>query len=160
MSYHARSSLLGWLIVRSVPVLNAFRRGYPWHTAFNELSAYPQDSWGRHVHTFLVNRCMEFLPKYEPHDALHVLLGYDATTEGEIRLQAFMAGNSTRSFAGWVLYRLGLILLPECRELMKSDFARGGASEPIDWLSIEGAMRMPLASVRSQWQIADMAFAT
>ena len=47
---------------------------------------------------------MEFLPKYEPHDALHVLLGYDATTVGEIRLQAFMAGNSTRSVAGWILY--------------------------------------------------------
>jgi len=155
MSYRARSRLLGWLIVRSVPVLNAFRSGYPWGTAFSELIAYPEDSWGRHVHAFLSNRRMEFLPKYQPHDALHVLLGYDATTEGEIRLQAFMAGNSTRSFAGWVLYRLGLIFLPECRESMRSDFSRGRTSKPIDWLSIECALRMPLAVVRRQWHIAD-----
>lgn len=117
MTYRARSRLLGWLIVRSVPVLNAFRRGYPWRTRFSELIDYPQDSWGRHVHAFLAARGMEFLPKYEPHDALHV----------------------------------------ECRDVMKSDFSRGKTSSPIDWLSIEGAMHMPLELPRNLWRISDIA---
>jgi ubiquinone biosynthesis protein Coq4 len=153
MLYNARHALLGWMIVKAVPALNVFRKGLPWHTPLDDLRHIPDETWGKQTYLFLTKRGLGFLPKYEHHDALHVLLGYEADTIGEIRLQSFMVGNGTRTFAGWVLYYLGLMILPECREQMKADFRRGASSNTIDWLRVEPSLSHPLESVRQSWGI-------
>jgi ubiquinone biosynthesis protein Coq4 len=96
---------------------------------------------------------MVFLPKYEHHDALHVLLGYDTTVLGEARLQAFMVGNRTPTFAGKSLHILAQLLLPEDRDLLARDRLRGSKSSPIDWLSVEHKLRRELDDVRESWMI-------
>jgi len=100
---------------------------------------------------------MTFLPKYEHHDALHVLLGYDTSVVGEARLQAFMVGNNTPTFAGRSLFRLSRCLLPEERETLHEDRCRGAITPRIDWLAVEGELRQNLARVRQFWAIAPLA---
>lgn len=112
-----------------------------------------QSSWGYKLRSYLSDRGLQYLPKYQQHDALHVLLGYDTTPLHEIRLQAFMVGNGASSFAGGVLYRIGLILLPENRELLRSDFERGAVATRIDWSAIEREIPKPLAGVQNMWNI-------
>lgn len=141
------------MIVQVVPFLNIFRQGYHWSIPFEALDVMTHDSWGYKLGCYLSNRGLKYLPKYQQHDALHVLLGYDTTPLHEIRLQAFMVGNGACSFAGGVLYRIGLILLPENKELLRSDFERGVMATRIDWLAIEREIAKPLSDIRNKWSI-------
>ena len=84
----------------------------------------PQPSWGQAVHTFLGQRGLGFLPKYEHHDALHVLLSYDTSVLGELRQQAFLVGNGTRTFAGWGL------LLPRPAPPPRTSITNGSRLRP------------------------------
>jgi hypothetical protein len=144
------------MIEAAVPALNLFRAGLPWTTPFERLAAFPPDSWGRVLHEYFSRRGMSFLPKYQHHDALHVLLGYEADTLGEIRLQAFMVGNHSRTGAGWALYYLGVMLLPEHRTDMACHLLRGRKSRPIDWLAIERDLAKPLREVRQTWCLCEL----
>ena len=153
MLYGARHATLDWLIVHAVPALNVFRRGYPWKTSLDSLERMGPESWGAKLEEYLRMRGMNFLPKYQQHDALHVLLNYDTTPVDEVRLQAFMVGNGTASLAGRVLLRIGMILLPECRAQIRIDRDRGASSTAIDWLRIEAEMPNNIAEVRRRWNI-------
>lgn len=149
----ARDAALEWLIVHAVPALNVFRRGYPWGTSFESLALMEPNSWGVRLKEYLDTREMTLLPKYQQHDALHVLLDYDTTPIDEVRLQAFMVGNGTASGAGRVLLHLGTVLLPEYRKVLRTERDRGASSSPINWLGIENEMPNQLADVRIRWKI-------
>ncbi len=152
-TYPFRKWFLGLLINQAVPMLNLFRKGLPWTTDFDELRNFPDQSWGRETYTFLSDRNLRFLPKYEHHDALHVLLGYDTTVVGEARLQSFMVGNQTPTFAGRGLYFLGITIMPEHWRAFSCDRIRGVQSGTINWLAVEDALSTSLSDVRQQWNI-------
>ena len=152
-TYMIREWLLGFLINQAVPALNLFRKGLPWNTKFDELENFPDQSWGRETHTFLANRNLCFLPKYEHHDTLHVLLNYDTTVMGEARLQSFMVGNQTPTFAGRGLYILALVMMPEHWRTFSGDRRRGVESKAINWMAVENALSLPLSDVRREWNI-------
>jgi ubiquinone biosynthesis protein Coq4 len=95
------------------------------------LRQFPPGTLGAELAAFLDTRHLNFLPQYETHDAIHLLLNYDTTVTGELRLQAFMLGNGSASFAGRVLLILGFILLPELWAQLKKDFSRGRKSARI-----------------------------
>ena len=156
MSYESRNHLLGWMINKAVPLLNIFRQGLPWSTPLASLRSFSKSSWGNEIYWFLTDRGMSFLPKYEHHDALHVLLGYDTSVLGEARLQAFMVGNRTPTFAGRGLYHLARMLLRERKVLLALDRDRGTRTPPIDWLGVEGSLNCDLEDIRLRWQIVQM----
>ena len=153
VTYAPREWLLGILITQAVPILNLFRKGLPWSTEFDALKKFPDQSWGKETYAFLANRNLCFLPKYEHHDALHVLLGYDTTVVGEARLQSFMVGNQTPTFAGRGLYILAMTMLPEHWRVFAGDRRRGVESGSIDWMAVENTLSIPLSDVRHEWNI-------
>ena len=130
-----RKSIVAWMIHQAVPALNLFRYPKPWPYSLDELREFPNGSLGYEMAKFLDKRKFDLLPKYEIHDAIHTILGYGTTTVGELRLQAFMWGNKSSSFAGRVLFLIGIIILPELWAELKVDYERGKkASERIaDW---------------------------
>jgi ubiquinone biosynthesis protein Coq4 len=119
-----RVRIVSWAIRDSIPVLNLVRRPKPW-PSLEELRAYPEESLGRAIAELLDARGLPFLPKYETHDAIHVLLGYDTTARGELELQAFMWGNASSSIAGRVLFLWGGLMLPEHWRPMRAALLRG-----------------------------------
>ena len=124
-----RMTLLEWMIIRAVPMLNHIQPRARWEHSLDELRYFPDHSWGAALAGFLDTRHFaDFLTNYETHDAFHALLNYDTNVVGELRLQAFMVGNRSASFAGHVLFVLGCLLLPELWPQIQRDFTRGRQS--------------------------------
>ena len=145
-----RLSLLAWMIGASVPCLNLFRKTRPWPHSLEELETFPPQSLGAEIATFLGVRGFDLLPQYETHDAIHTLLGYGTSTTGELRLQAFMWGNQSASFAGRVLLLIGLIMLPELWSRLKTDYQRGRQAQHIASWNIPTLLREDIADLRQQ----------
>lgn len=125
-----RTQLLKWMIIRAVPLLNTFRPRSAWQHSLEELRHFPPNTWGAELATFLdARRFSDFLTNYEAHDAFHTLLDYDTNVIGELRLQAFMVGNRSASFAGRVLLGAGLLILPELWPQLGYDMSRGRQSD-------------------------------
>ena len=70
---------LAKLIEVSVPILNTFRNPTPWPYSMQDLSGMEKETFGRELYNLLRNRNLNYLPKYEIHDAYHTLLGYGTT---------------------------------------------------------------------------------
>jgi len=141
---------MGWMIVDSVPLLNLFRPQPDWPYTLEELKQLPSGSWGAELAQMLSARNLGLLPKYEKHDAFHVLLGYKTTVTGELRLQAFMLGNGSASFAGHVLFGLGILWFPELWSQLRKDFTRGQQSVRISKWNVPTLLNCDLMQLSSQ----------
>lgn len=145
-----RKRLVAWLIQQAVPALNVLRRPPPWPYTLEELHHFPAGSWGADLAAFLAARGFTYLPKYEPHDAAHVLLGYDTTVTGELRLQAFMVGNRSVSFAGRVLLGLGALVLPELWSQLRQDWVRGRQAVRLATWDVPALLHEPTAVLQTR----------
>jgi hypothetical protein len=128
---HLRERFITHLIGDYVPVLNLVRRPAPWPT-LDALLGYPEPSLGRQVAEFLYARGLPFKVRYENHDAIHALLGYETNITGEMEVQAFLWANRSSSPAGCVLFLVGGLLLPEQWEPMRRAYIRGRSAAPIE----------------------------
>jgi hypothetical protein len=126
-----RTRIVSWAIRDSIPVLNLVRRPPRW-PALEALRVYPEGSLGRELAAFLDRRGLPFLPHYEGHDALHLVLGYDTSLQGELELQAFMWASRSSSFAGRVLLVWGALMMPEHLGAMRRGYRRGRCSAAVD----------------------------
>jgi len=120
-----RKRLVAWMINKAVPALNIFRNPKPFPYTLDELRQFPTGTLGFEVAVFLDKRHFDLLPKYEVHDAVHTILNYNTTTVGELKLQAFMWGNKSSSFAGRILFLIGVLSLPELWKELRLDYERG-----------------------------------
>lgn len=125
-----RERFVTHLIGDYVPVLNLVRRPAPWPT-LEELRKYPPKTLGHQVAAFLDARGLPFKVRYENHDAIHAILDYDTTIQGEMEVQAFLWANNASSPAGRILFIVGGALLPEQWGAMRDAYGRGARAEPI-----------------------------
>ena len=147
-----RDRIVAILIVNAVPFLNGLRlHDSSWHKPVKELASYHDDTWGKQVVNFLDrHRFHEFLPKYEVHDSMHVLLSYEVSAVDELRLQAFMIGNRGASVPGKILVVLGLMILPETLPTLIEAYRRGRHSPQIrDW-PVEDLLGQRLIELQSK----------
>ncbi len=149
-----RSRLVARLIRASVPFLNLIRRPPPFPFVLADLRQLPAGSLGAETAAFLDQRRFDFLPKYETHDIIHTLLGYDTTTTGELRLQAFMLGNRSASLAGQVLFVLGALLLPELWRQLVQDFQRGRRADRLSALNLTVVLHEPCDTLRTDLRLS------
>jgi len=146
-----RMTLLEWMIIRAVPALNRFRPRAEWQHSLDDLRHFPAQSWGASLAGFLDTRHFaDFLTNYEAHDAFHTLLDYDTNVVGELRLQAFMVGNRSASFAGRVLFVLGSLFLPELWSQLRHDFVRGQQSECVGQWYVPSHLELAIEHLRAQ----------
>ncbi|MEM6724105.1 MAG: hypothetical protein AAF598_08705 [Bacteroidota bacterium] len=124
-TWNFRMYLIGKLIEWSVPILGAFFRPTPWPMNQEQMSHLPEGSLGKTMAETLHKNGLTLIPKYESHDAKHVLLDYPMDGLGEIRLQFCQLGNGNRSLATVGIVLIGIVLLPECWELFRKDWRRG-----------------------------------
>ena len=150
-SLPSRKRLVAWMIHKAVPALNVFRYPQPWPYTLEEMRTFPLGSLGLEMASFLDARSFDLLEKYEVHDAAHTILGYKTTTVGELKLQAFMWGNKSSSYAGRVLFLIGLAILPELWPELKLDYERGKkAAERIEEWNLAALVHQDLTALRSQ----------
>lgn len=138
------------LIQWSVPLLNIFRRPQVWPFSFDDLKCMDENTLGFHLYEFLNSRGFSYLPKYEVHDTYHTLLGYGTTSIEELKLQAFMWGNNNSTFAGRVLFILGLILLPTKYQLFQVEIIRGKKAKKLKGFDVIEMINKPLLQLREE----------
>lgn len=148
-----RTKLLSWLIESAVPFLNMFRNPPKWPYTLDDQRNFPKGSLGREVAAFLDARGLPLLPKYEVHDTLHVLFQYGTTPFEEMRLQGFMIGNGNSTFAGKVLFILGLIIMPEYWPYLKQDLQRGKEANSLKNYEFETLVLENAVKIRSNMRL-------
>ncbi len=153
MFLKARRALLSAAIVNAVPLLNLVQPASRWPHPLNRLRMLPSRSLGRELARFLAERGTALLPKYERHDALHVLLGYDTDVTGELRLQGFMLGNACSTRAGMGLFALGVVMMPELWLQLACDVARGARMPAMEHVVLSQRLARPLDRVRAQLRV-------
>lgn len=136
------------LIQWSVPFLNLFRRPEQWPYAVSDLREMAEGTLGRELYLFLTSRGLGYLPKYEVHDTYHALLGYGTTVTEELKLQAFMWGNNNSTFAGRVLFILGIVLFPKKRSIFESEMIKGRKAKPLRRIPVHLMVPKMLSELR------------
>jgi hypothetical protein len=144
-----RERFVTHLIGDYVPVLNLVRRPKPWPT-LGALRDYPDGTLGREVAAYLDARGLPFKVRYENHDAIHCITGYETNIRGEMELQAFMWANDSSSPAGRILFVLGGLLLPEQWSAMRDAYARGEEAAPMEEWRLPDRLFEPLDQIRSR----------
>jgi hypothetical protein len=72
---------------------------------------------------------LDFIPGFEEHDMKHLLLGYDVTVPGEIRLSAFEFGCGNRSFMTLSVFFLGIPMALDLWPQLIRDYRHGKQSQ-------------------------------
>ncbi len=118
----------------AITIIENFSEMNPYYEKVNELGNFSNGTLGKGIADCLDHHNLTLVPKYESHDLKHVLLDYEMTAEGEIRLQAFMLGNGNYTFPCFAILIFGLILLPELWLTFYKDYKKGRNSLPIsEW---------------------------
>ena len=114
-----------------------------------ELRTYEEGTLGKEIANCLDHHHLNLVPKYESHDLKHVLLNYDMTAEGEIRLQAFMLGNGNYSIPSFAIFIFGALLLPDLWKTFYRDFKKGRQSKSIVHWTIDAYGHYNVQELRS-----------
>jgi hypothetical protein len=127
-------------------------RNFPY--SMQQLQSMREGSVGASLLKFLKQNNLDLLPYYEKHDIKHVVLGYDATEEGEVSLQCFMLANGRRTLPVILCVLYGWLTMPEYYSYFREAWRRGRSVPPIndyDWFAMPP---LSLQEVRQQLQIA------
>ncbi|MGE3599366.1 MAG: hypothetical protein AB7N70_27855 [Dehalococcoidia bacterium] len=141
----------------SVAAISFFNDMSRYHREVGALRQCPSGSLGREIADALDSRGLSLVPGYESHDLKHVLLGFDMTPEGEIRMQAFMIGNRNYSLPSFAIFLFGAVLLPDLWLTFTADFAKGRKTRPIASWTIERYAGQGLSVLRDSlptWRAA------
>lgn len=102
-----------------------------------QLQELPNGTLGKDIANCLEKNNLRLVPNYESHDLKHVLLNFKMTPVDEIRMQAFMLGNSNYSIPSFAIFIFGALLLPDLWTTFYKDYKNGRNSKPIKTWTIE-----------------------
>lgn len=148
-----RMQLLKWMIETAVPLLNIFRATPEWHYSMAQQREFPEGTLGRDLAIFLDSLGLPLLPKYEVHDTLHVLLAYGTSPLEELKLQGFMLGNGSCTFAGKCLFALGVVIVPDHWSELKPEIQRGATVARIAGSDFNQLIREKTGDLRNRFGI-------
>jgi ubiquinone biosynthesis protein Coq4 len=105
----------------------------PFHQPYSSeaLLKMPKNSLGNSILSFLKKNNLKLIPKYELHDAKHVLTGYGTAFEEEIQLQFFEYGNGNRSLPVYIAIALGVLIAPDYLPEYIAAYRKGKNCTPI-----------------------------
>jgi hypothetical protein len=118
--------------------------------AAKQLQQLPEGTLGKDIANCLERDKLRLVPKYESHDLKHVLLDFEMTPVGEIRMQAFMLGNGNYSVPCFSIFFFGALLLPDLWIRFYKDFKKGRSAKPISTWTIENFSHCQTAALRDK----------
>jgi ubiquinone biosynthesis protein Coq4 len=139
---HARTSFL-------IPIVWRFYGRHTPQVQLSYLSSLPAGTLGRGVAEILQRHNLQLIPHYENHDLKHVLLGYEMTSEDELKLKAFMFGNGDYSLTCIGFLALGL-MLPELWPELLRHFRKGRRTTSIVGWSLHDYATANVETLRRQ----------
>ena len=133
----------------SVTTIERFSAMDSYIEKLNELRTYEAGTLGKEIANCLDHHHLNLVPNYESHDLKHVLLNYEMTAEGEIRLQAFMIGNGNYSIPSFAIFIFGALLLPDLWKTFYLDFKKGRQSKSIVHWTIDAYGHYDIQELRA-----------
>ena len=117
-----------------------------------EMRNLPSGTIGKEVAQMLDDNNLTLIPKFETHDLKHLVLGYDMTTQDEIKMQAFLFGNGNRSIACLLFLSSG-ILFPGMWNTYRQEYKKGTLAPSILDLSLDESMALSSEQLKSKYQV-------
>ena len=105
---------------------------------------------GAELLKFMDSHGFDFVPHYEKHDLKHVILGYKTNPNDEMRMQAFMFGNSGYPPIITLISLSFLIWTPEMWKDFKTHYNRGKQVTPLGNVKVDAVMNENLEAFRKQ----------
>lgn len=142
--------LRGWILTQlfyfSLPVYRVLfkRKRKSWDWTVDKMAALPIGSFGYGIAHFVKSNGYEILPKFENHDASHVLLGYQTDIIGEVSMQFCLYGNGKRSPYLMGVIILGWLFFPECWHIFRAAKLRGQEMKTFHRWKFEHLLQEPL----------------
>jgi hypothetical protein len=96
-----------------------------WHLNSQTLLNYPTDSLGYALGQFLDKHQFILYDKCENHDIFHVILNYDISIIGELKLVFCLLGNGRYTLTNLLAGIVGLLFYPTCFTEFKQAYLRG-----------------------------------
>ncbi|MCC7297979.1 MAG: hypothetical protein IT244_06550 [Bacteroidia bacterium] len=107
------------------PVAELIQKKSPGDIQMSQLLEMPINSFGYALAKHMKHHKLQFIKGFEEHDMKHLLLGYDVTVPGEIRLSAFEFGAGNRSFMTLGVFLLGIPLAIDLWPQIIQDYKHG-----------------------------------
>lgn len=144
-----KSIIAGWIIGATVPLFKYINPPTYWPYTLQEQRNLPLGSLGKEIANTLDRQGYEIIPKFEHHDAEHVLFGYKMTGIGELRLQFFLLGNGRLGWVAIASVLLGVVWFPELVWLFLRDYKRGKEFKNINTVNLGNYLPEPTEKVRN-----------
>lgn len=122
-----------------LPYFKLVRRKPSFPYTREELAAMPEGTVGQTLHRFFQHNELDLLPFYEKHDIKHVVLGYEATEDGEVCLQCFMLANGRCTIPVLIAVVYGVMTMPEYWSKFKQAWKRGRRNhslKSVNWFDL------------------------
>lgn len=106
---------------------------------------------GNDVLLLLKKNSLKPIPFFEDHDLKHLILGYEMSSEEEVRMQFYLLGNGNRSIS-CLLFVLSGLLLPSCWETFYNDYNKGKNSQNILNLKLDNCLNLLTSQLYSKYR--------
>lgn len=121
-----RNKTIEFLAVRVMfPIAGLIQRKSPGAISIESLLEMDSRSLGYALGCHMKHYRLQFIKGFEEHDMKHLVLGYDVTVPGEIRLSAFEFGAGNRSFMTMGVFFLGIPLAVDLWPQLIKDYRHG-----------------------------------
>lgn len=134
-----------------LPYFKLVRRKPSFPYTREKLAALPEGTVGRQLHQFFQHNELDLLPFYEKHDIKHVVLGYDATEDGEVCLQCFMLANGRCTIPVLIAVVYGLLTMPEYWHKFKHAWMRGRQNRSLKSINWFDLIPLQTEAVQQHW---------
>lgn len=134
-----------------IPILHKIHGTKGSEALKQELIKYPDGTIGKDLVNMVINKNLDFIPKFESHDLKHFILGYGMNAEDEIKMQAFLLGNGNYTIPCLLFVSLG-VLMPDKWTCIKDAFKRGIRVPSILKLKIEDVAHLPTLELKRKFQ--------
>lgn len=123
------------------------------HTRKNRLqlliASCSEGTIGKAVYQFMQEHGFDFVPHREGHDFKHVLLGFKSEPFDEMRMEAFVYGNTGLSLISVAIFCSFLIYVPEIWRELPHYYIAGKKVKPITAIPLEELALCDLQDFRS-----------
>jgi len=145
-----KSWIAGVLIGSTVPFFKFISPENNWPLTLEQKRDLPSGTLGKDIARALDKAGYQLVPKFESHDAEHILFNYPMTGLGEIRLQFFLHGNGKRSWVSLGTILFGLGSFPELFWLFTKDYKRGKQFRNLNAVDLGTYLTRDTSEVRLQ----------
>ncbi len=135
------------------PYQKWIKKNEAWELSVPQLMAYPVESLGYHLGSFMLRHNFTLEPKLENHDVFHVLTGIGISVPEEIAMQFYLLGNGKKSLYLCMVILIGTLLYPDQWRFFLKAYRLGAQANIFHSLAYHKLLLQPIETIRTTFLI-------